>query len=156
MLGCRDPVDPSVGQGDRCRVVTRDMLTAREREVIHQIVVALLPSFPPLDDEARERVTRDAASFLASQIAGMPTSLRLPYRAALAAFDLLPLLRFGRSFPSLERERQVAWLDLWNERGVVPTRSFVKLLRSCALFAYFDHPLVVAQLCAVTRPEVAA
>src|SRR5262249_57145724 len=92
---------PVRGAGDGCRVVTRDMLTAREREVIHQIVVALLPSFPPLDDEARERVTRDAASVLASQIAGRQTSLRQHYRDALAAFHPLPLLRSGRSIPRL-------------------------------------------------------
>src|SRR5262249_44240841 len=102
----------------------KDMLTGREREVVRAVVAALAPDFPPLGHDAHERVLDDVATFLASLIAGMATTLRLPYRSALAAFDLLPLLRFGRPFRRLERARQVAWLDLWNERGGVPTRSF--------------------------------
>jgi hypothetical protein len=131
------------------------MLTSREREVVDAAVAALLRDVPPLGDDTREQVVRDVAVFLAAQIAGMPSTLRVPYRAALAAFDLLPLLRYGRPFHLLENSAQVAWLDLWGERGGLPTRSFVKLLRSCVLFAYFDHPVVVARLEAAARPEAA-
>jgi hypothetical protein len=128
------------------------VLTSREREVVQAVVAALLPGFPPLDGAAREQVVRDVAGFLGSQIGAMPATLRAPYRIALAAFGLLPLFRYGRTSTRLDADTRAAWLELWGERGGLPTRSFVKLLRSCALLAYFDHSLVTEKLAAAARP----
>jgi hypothetical protein len=121
-------------------------LTARERELVRAVVGVLLPDFPILPDDVRGRVEQDVAAFLGAQIAGLPTPLRMPYRLALAALGGLPVLRYGRPFTRLEHEQRVRWLDLWQERGGLATASVLKLLRSCALFAYFDHPLVTEQL----------
>jgi len=132
------------------------VLTSREREVVQAVVAALLPGFPPLDGAARERVVRDVAGFLGSQIGAMPATLRGPYRIALAAFGFLPFFRYGRTFTRLDTDARAAWLQLWEEHGGLPTRSFVRVLRSCTLLAYFDHPLVTEQLAASARPGAAA
>ena len=121
-------------------------LTTRERELLRAVVTVLLPDYPPLPDDVRGRVEEDVTTFLAAQIAGLATPLRMPYRLALAILDGLPLLRYGRPFTRLEPVQRVRWLDVWQARGGVATASVLKLLRSCALFAYFDHPLVTEQL----------
>ena len=120
------------------------------------VTAALLPSAPGLAPDARAQVERDVAAFLAGQVASLPTLLRIPYRVALAAFDLLPLVRRRRTFRQLDGVARAAWLDTWTERRGLATRNFVKLLRSCALLAYFDHPLVAAELASATRPGAAA
>jgi len=121
-------------------------LTTRERELVRAVVTVLLPEYPQLPDDARGRVAEDVAAFLDAQIAGLATPLRLPYRLALAILDGLPLLRYGRPFTRLERAQRERWLDVWQARGGVATASVLKLLRSCALFAYFDHPVVIERL----------
>lgn len=131
-------------------------LTRREHEILAAATAVLVPVMPPLAGEARTRVERDVTAFLVAQIAAMPTLLQLPYRGALAAFDLLPLVRYSRLFRRLDGTAGAAWLAAWTARGGLPARNFVKLLRSCALLAYFDHPLVVAALASGRRSEAAA
>ena len=127
------------------------MLTRRERKVLHAVVAVLVPNLPPLGDQARAGVLSDVAEFLTSQIARMPVTLRLPYRMTLAVFDLVPVLLYQRSFCRLDPVAQTKWLDGWSTGYGLLAGSFVKLLRNCSLFAYFDHPLVVAQLEASDR-----
>lgn len=130
-------------------------LTTRERDVIRSATSALLPATPPLAPDVRTQVANDVAGFVASLIVRMPATLRVPYRVALLAFDTLPVVPHRRSFRGLDPATQQAWLRLWSDRGGTATRSFVKLLRSCALFAFFDHPQVIAALGAAGRPGAA-
>ena len=125
--------------------------TAPQAPLVAALVESLLPSGPVLAVEDRAGVAADVARVVASQIAAMPTFLRLPYRGALLAFDLLPALRHGRSFRGLEAAERAAWVRRWDERGVGPMRAFVKLVRSCTLFAWYDHPRVAAALAAGPR-----
>jgi hypothetical protein len=120
--------------------------------VLHAAVVALAPTVPPLGDAARTRVRGDVAAFVTAQIAHMPVALRLPYRVALAAFNFLAVLRYRRSFCHIEPVAQADWLDRWSERYGFLARNFVKLLRTCTLFAYFDHPLVVDGFAELVSP----
>jgi hypothetical protein len=119
--------------------------------LVAAVVESLLPSGPVLAAEERADVATDVARVVATQIAAMPTFLRLPYRAALLAFDLLPALRHGRSFRGLDAVDRAAWVRRWDERGVGAMRAFVKLVRSCTLFAWYDHPRVTAALAAGPR-----
>lgn len=104
----------------------------------------------------RAAVEDDVARLVATQIAAMPSFLRLPYRCALVGFDLLPLVRWGRTFRGLDGGRRAAWVATWDERGLGPTHAFVKLVRSCSLLAFFDHPRVGAALAAGDVPTRAA
>ncbi len=72
----------------------------------------------------------------------MQTYLRLPYRLAMFAFDILPLARHGRRFRSLPPAARERYLGAWNDAPVSAMRDFVKLIRSTALLVYFDHPVV--------------
>lgn len=123
-------------------------LSPARRQLVAEIVGALAPHEPALAPAARERALRDTVRFVASQIEAMPSYLRLPYLLALSAFDWLALLRHGRRFPGLAPARREAWIESWSASALAPRRDFVKLLRSCTLLAFFDHPAVRARLIA--------
>ena len=94
----------------------------------------------------QDRVVRDVCSYVGGQITGMPPYLRWPYQLAITAFDLLPLLRFGSRFVELDRKQRSSYLAVWTDAPIAVMRDFVKLVRNCALLAYFDHPMVHRQL----------
>lgn len=131
-------------------------LSRYESRIVADVVRLILPEYPPLDSSVREEVSVDVTSYVASQIRSMPSFLAHPYRLALLAFDLLPLLRYGRTFHSLPYGRKHAYLAGWSDAPIGVMRDFVKLIRSCALLAYFDHPRVGAELEAERQPRAAA
>ena len=109
---------------------------------IAAIVACLQPDFPRLEPAAQGDVQAGVTAFTTAQVAALPDFLRHPYRLALVAFEWLALLRFGRRFVALGSEQRRAWLDLWSASPVGAMRNFVKLLRSCTLLAFYDHPAV--------------
>jgi hypothetical protein len=106
----------------------------------------LLPSVPELPSDEALRVERDLAAALDAQIAGLPLYLAAPFRAALVAFELAPLLRFGRPYRALPIESQRRVVRAWSNAPIGAFRNFIKLVRSCALYAYLDHPIVTERL----------
>jgi hypothetical protein len=131
-------------------VTTAFVVSPRRQEaLIAAIVHSVLPTFPPLPPADRTAVTATVVTTVGNQIAAMPGFLRVLYRSALLAFDLLAVMRFGRPFRRLDAAQRRVWLEAWDERGVGAMRAVVKLVRSCALFAWFDHPRVGSALEAV-------
>lgn len=76
----------------------------------------------------------------------MPAFVRVPFSIALIAFQWLAVARYGRRYTRLDRARQRAFTSAWARSPVRAMRDVVKLVRSCALFAYLDHPIVRARL----------
>lgn len=119
----------------------------RQRDaIVTAIVTDLLPSHPVLAAVDRTVVAADVVAFVVAQVRGLPDFLRVPYGAASFAFDGLAILRWGRSFRRLDEGRRRTWVALWAASPVGATRNFIKLLRSCTLLAYYDHPTVRARL----------
>lgn len=110
------------------------------------LVARLLPDYPPLDPATRAAAAAEVAAHVADQLAALPPYLRLPVRLALAAFAWLPLLVAGRPFAALPPARQATWLGWWSAAPLAPARDVVRLVRSVALLAWFDHPAVRARL----------
>ena len=131
------------------------MIPPHQRRVVAEIVGLIAPAEFAPDPEIRARVQDDTTDFVCSQIAAMPSFLRLPYRLALVAFQWLPLLRWARPFARLPERAKVAYLSFWSDGGISLNRDFVKLLRSCALLAYFDHEEVRRQLGSTPGPTLA-
>ncbi len=130
----------------------RRRLSPGRRQAVAAIVRLVVPAYPDLDESERSRVQIAVTDFVASQIEGLPVHLALPYRWALTAFEWLALLRFGSRFGALASSSQAAYLRLWADFPIGPPRDFVKLIRSCALLAYFDHPAVVRRLPGAPAP----
>ena len=119
----------------------------RQRDaIITAIVVDLLPAHPVLDPADRDAVTADVVAFVVAQVRGLPEFLRIPYGAASFVFDGLAILRWGRPFRMLDGARRQAYVALWTGSSLGATRNFLKLIRSCTLLAYYDHPTVRARL----------
>lgn len=110
------------------------------------IVECVLPGFPRLDPGTKSAVLADVGTFVTRQVAAIPDFLRYPYRLALAAFEWLPVFRWGLRFGRLDDTRRRMYLDIWATAPVGAMRNFVKLIRSCALLAFYDHPSVQAPL----------
>ena len=117
-----------------------------DASLVLAIARPLLPSFPPLGDAERKETERDLAAFLEAQLSEMPRYLALPFQLALFGFEWLPLLRYGRRYTALPRETQGRVVRAWADSPIGAMRNFVKLLRTCALFAWLDHPVVAARL----------
>ncbi len=106
----------------------------------------LFPREPQLTPEKQAQVETEVVHYLGVQILAMPAYLRYPYRLALHAFNWLSCLRFGLPFTLVSRERQYRYVRLWTRSPIGLMRDFVKLVRSCVLLAYLDHPLVLSEL----------
>ena len=124
-------------------------LSDRQARLLAGVTALLIPIEPRLPDEVRVRVLDDTERFVALQVENVPAYLRVPYLIAMAAFQWLPVLRFGRRFLDLPFESQRACLAMWSEAPLAPMRDFVRLIRNCALLAYYDHPDVCRALGAV-------
>ena len=133
------PSSPLPGAGSKPLSPTR-------RRTIDEIVRILLPENPGPADGDRERVRIAVTDFVVSQIEAMPTFIGIPYRAAVSGFELLAIARFGRVFLALSDAEKASYLAAWADAPVGPARDFVKMIRSCALLAYFDHPDVARHL----------
>ena len=72
--------------------------------------------------------------------------MRAPLALALLGFQLLPLARYARPFGALSPAQQARFLAWWSGAPLSAMRDLVKLVRGTALWVYFDHPAVVAQL----------
>lgn len=126
-------VEPQV----RLKLVDRDLLTC--------LVPALLPSEPHLDPIQRTKIEEEVVNFVAAQIAAMPSVLRIFYQIALHGFNWLAVIRYGGRYTQLAVDRQRRYILSWSHSRIRMIRDFVKLMRSCALLYYLDHPLVMAQ-----------
>lgn len=116
------------------------------KTTIRSIVHVILPAYPALDAPTRSAVEADVAGYVAGQVSAMPGFLRLPYLLALVAFETVPVLRYGRPFRWLPGAAAAACLAWWDGAPIGAMRDVVKVIRSTALLAYFDHPAVTARL----------
>ncbi len=114
--------------------------------VVSALVALLLPDYPHVDTPVRRKLLADVTAYVVAQIDAMPRFLRVPYRAMLTLFEYLPVLRFASRFSLLPRQRQAGYLRWWTALPLPPLRDFLKLIRSTALFVYFDHPLLQPRL----------
>ena len=118
----------------------------KTHEVVTHIVKFLLPNELPVMDTEHTLVEGDVVEFVLSQILAMPTYLRIPYQIALHMFNLLPILICGKVFICLDKNNQKKYIALWNKSPVSMMRNFIKLICSCALLQYYDHPVILKYL----------
>jgi hypothetical protein len=125
-------------------------LAAQHRATVAAVVECLLPPFPVLDGPTRQAVLADVVRFTNGQVQALPEFLRLPYKLAITGFEWLPVVRWGRPFGRLDAARRADYVERWSAAKLGVMRNFVKLIRGCALLAYYDHPALRAVLDAQT------
>ena len=107
---------------------------------------SLYPKEPLLTPEEKAQVEEKVVSYLAGQILAMPVYLKVPYMLALHLFNYLSCFRFGLPFTVIDQEKQGKYVSFWSRSPIGLMRDFIKLIRSCVLLAYLDHPLVLQEL----------
>ncbi len=117
-------------------------MPVQDETVLGAITLTLLPPWPSLPGTARYLVEADVVSYVHEQVRRMPTYLRLPFRIAVLAFALGAQIRHVEAFPRLAAKQRQAWVETWALSRIGALRDFIRMIRSCALLAYFDHPTV--------------
>jgi hypothetical protein len=116
----------------------------------HRLLVfmarSLYPKEPLLTAGEKAQVEEKVVSYLAGQILAMPVYLKIPYLLALHVFNYFSFFRFGLPFTVIDQEKQGKYVRLWSRSPIGLMRDFIKLIRSCVLLAYLDHPLVLQEL----------
>ena len=129
------------------------MTTRAPRSTLAVLSTALLPPWPDLPAPLRAEIEAEVNVYVARQVERMPTFLRIPYVAVLGVFGVSAILRYGRPFTRLAPAQRDAWIRVWAQSPLVPMRDFVRMVRSCALLAWFDHPLVSQALATTARSQ---
>ena len=116
----------------------------------HRLLVSMARSMYPKDPllmpEEKAQVEEKVVSYLAGQILAMPSYLKVPYMLALHVFNYLSCLRFGLPFTVIDQEKQGKYVRFWSRSPIGLMRDFIKLIRSCVLLSYLDHPQVLQAL----------
>lgn len=107
---------------------------------------SMYPKEPLLTPEEKAQVEEEVVSYLAGQILAMPSYLKMPYGLALHIFNYLSCLGFGLPFTAIDQEKQATYVRFWSRSPIGLMRDFIKLIRSCVLLSYLDHPLVLQEL----------
>ncbi|MBU0679634.1 MAG: hypothetical protein KJ626_16145 [Verrucomicrobia bacterium] len=110
--------------------------------LLSQIIEPLLPVEPSLAPESRKEVAESVVLFVSQQILGMPAYLRVPYLLFMKIFNWLSLRPYGRLFANLDPVKQKDYVSAWIHSSLGPKKDFIKLIRSCALLRFYDHPKV--------------
>jgi hypothetical protein len=76
----------------------------------------------------------------------MAGHFRLPYIMVLRAFDWLACRQYAQRFSRLDPAKRKDYLSVWIHSTVGFKRDFIKLIRSCALLRFYDHPEIMASM----------
>jgi glycosyltransferase 2 family protein len=108
------------------------------------LVEAMVPPDPELRDESR--VVQDVARFVQTELGDLPARFGWLLSIGLAGFRTITLLAKLSRFETLEREARRAWVERWAYGSLSLARQLFRGVRSTALLAYYDHPLVRARM----------
>ena len=81
-----------------------------------------------------------AESIIEAALALRPAGIRRQLRLLIRALDLLPLLRYGRRFTSLDSSSRLAFLDAMQRFPVLLVRRGVWGLRTLVFMGYYARP----------------
>ena len=115
-------------------------------DILALIVCSLMPEDPHLADSERNKVESDVVQFVNNQITSLPAYLRIPFKILISIFNCFAIFVCGNVFYNLNKKSQIDYLNLWTNSGLKPMRDFIKLMRSCTLLQYYDHPLVFSKI----------
>ena len=122
--------------------------------VLHLLREMSAPVLPPVQATFRAialTVVPEAASLSDSEwslvegiiedaLARRPAGVRRQLRLLIRALDLLPLLRYGRRFTSLDSATRLAFLDVMQRFPILLVRRGVWGLRTLVFMGYYARP----------------
>jgi hypothetical protein len=120
----------------------------RETGDIYVAIVEALAPFDrfELDHDERDRVAREAAEFVAGELAAVPYRLSVLFQIGLFGFRLLSRLFYGGPFCELPLGKRRSVVQTWAYGKIGLTRQFFRPLRATAFLAFYEHPVILAKL----------
>ncbi len=124
-------------------------LTPRRRDLLTtRFLKALVESLVPIEElglsqDKQDEVLSGTTDFVRGQIGGMSTRLRILFAFGMAGFKFLVRLRYIRGFCQLPLTRRQRVVEMWAYGPIGPARQLFRALRSTALLACYEHPLVI-------------
>ena len=106
------------------------------RESFRALAATIVPEAKGLDAPAWGDLERIVEEGLASR----PASIRRQLRLLVRALDLLPVLRFGKSFRALDPARRTAFLLAVQDAPVLLLRRGFWGLRTLVFMGYYSRP----------------
>lgn len=125
-----------------------------------RLIEATVPA--PLTDPAQaQQVNDEVARFVEGQLGALPTLFRLAFAAGMRGFRMHTVLRTCHSFCALPLQARTAQVERWAYGRFALGRQLFRVVRSTALLAYYEHPLVTRALgleegSVAPRPALAA
>lgn len=112
-----------------------------------KLVEAIVPADITLSDEQkRHEVLSSVPSFLVMELRELPVKLRLLLNCGLLVFNTYVIITTFNTFTNLPLSRRKSIVKEWAWGRVPIFRQFFRPIRSLALFAFFDHPHVRAEM----------
>lgn len=112
-----------------------DSTFAPVRDRFRALARTIVPEAEVLDDAAWSEVERIIEQGLASR----PRSVRRQLRMLVRVLDLIPLLRYGRTFRSLDRERRTRFLLAVQDASSLLLRRGFWGLRTLVFMGYYGR-----------------
>lgn len=114
------------------------------RHLERRLVACLLPDHPALLPSDRSIVLMAASDFVSDQVTGAPLHIRVGVRALAVLLIVWLAVTGGLWSPASYRRTERA--VLLAQRLLPPMAAVVRLYRSMALLAFYEHPVVAAAL----------
>ncbi len=112
---------------------------------LHCLAEAVVP-IRLLPEDQQVEVVASTARFVGGQIACLSFRQRCLVKLALTGFRVSCWLRTLRPFTSLERTQRERLVTRWAEGSFPQARQLMRLVRSTAFLAFFEHPACSAAL----------
>jgi len=99
-----------------------------------------------LSSEERAAAINYSTQFVCSELSVLPSFLRFLLKIGILAFRSITIATNLCPFENLSSARQAKVINAWSYGPIGLSRKLFKPLRSLALLAFFEHPVVVAAL----------
>jgi hypothetical protein len=119
-----------------------DSVLAAVRPLFRDLARTFVPESAALDERAWAEAETIVERFLATR----PAVVRRQLRLLIRLLDLLPLLRYGRRFRSLDAARRLRFLEAAQNAPVLLLRRGIWGLRTLAFMAYYERPAAAAAI----------
>jgi len=122
-----------------------------EEKNLNSFWLSLCESFAPLQlasvtEEERIKIIRTVTEFTAGQLSCLPIFLRLCLNLGLFFFQTFVLITTLRPFQSHNLESRKKMTEAWAYGHFGLARQLFRPVRSLAIFAFYEEPVLIKQL----------
>ncbi len=116
---------------------------------------AFIPSdFPKAGEHDKERITKEVAAFLQSQLQCLPLVPAILFSSGMMVFRAWVRLRYLKGFVNLPLSTRARIVYDWSWGRSFIKRQLMRVVRSLVLFCYYERPEVKSALFKHQHPGI--